>query len=97
MKLNIYKNRLQKEHFTTLSRNEIFTLIRTAKSDTPKNERLGVGLSSHTQAPVNILGLGGFSAGGRNLKTDSISKTPKFPLFWTFAQCPDLNFWYGSF
>ena len=42
MKLNIYKNRLQKEHFTTLSRNEIFTLIRTAKSDTPKNERLGV-------------------------------------------------------
>jgi hypothetical protein len=42
MKLNIYRNRLQKEHFTTLSRNEIFTLIRTAKSDTPKNERLGV-------------------------------------------------------
>ena len=42
MKLNIYKNRLQKEHFTTLSIDEIFHLIRTNRGDTPKNERLGV-------------------------------------------------------
>ena len=42
MKLNIYKNRLQKEHFTTLTIDEIFKLIRTTKSDIPKNERLGV-------------------------------------------------------
>lgn len=42
MKLNIYKNRLQKEHFTTLSIDEIFHLIRTNKGDIPKNERLGV-------------------------------------------------------
>ena len=42
MKLNIYKNRLQKEHFTTLSIDEIFHLIRTNKGDMPKNERLGV-------------------------------------------------------
>ena len=42
MKLNIYKNRLQKEHFTTLTIDEIFKLIRTTKSDIPKNKRLGV-------------------------------------------------------
>lgn len=42
MKLNIYKNRLQKEYFTTLTTDEIFHLIRTNKSDIPKNERLGV-------------------------------------------------------
>lgn len=42
MKLNIYKNRLQKEHFTTLSIDEIFHLIRTNKGDIPKNERLAV-------------------------------------------------------
>ena len=42
MKLNIYKNRLQKEHFTTLSIDEIFHLIRTNRGDIPKNERLGV-------------------------------------------------------
>ena len=42
MKLNIYKNRLQKEHFTTLTIDEIFHLIRTNRGDTPKNERLGV-------------------------------------------------------
>lgn len=42
MKLNIYKNRLQKEYFTTLTTDEIFHLIRTNRGDTPKNERLGV-------------------------------------------------------
>ena len=42
MKLNIYKNRLQKEYFTTLTTDEIFHLIRTNRGDIPKNERLGV-------------------------------------------------------
>ena len=42
MKLNIYKNRLQKEYFTTLTTDEIFHLIRTNRGDIPKNKRLGV-------------------------------------------------------
>ena len=42
MKLNIYKNKLKKEYFTILKLDEIFHQIRTNKTDTPKNERLGV-------------------------------------------------------